>query len=300
MRKESPFIQSLRAGAALAVNTAATRTETPDLSALRDAETALVAARMKVKAAAKRSGCDMTALFSDSVFIPRSQADTWVDNAYDNGHANGRVLGAKEVGQAMVASLGKPPSSEFAHLGKLPSATEMNTPEYRAKAEMWEASAKLMGSPALAKFDAGARARIALAWSRETGPGEPKDNRKMDQDNWNPSALQIVNSARKAKGLPALTRLESDEGGDTKDPHQKDLPGDVVDTSSDDDATIDENGKLRRRVKKAGDDNEDQGAPKPSSAAADDDFAFRVCNAGQRARGKPQLSKAEFLALNRR
>jgi hypothetical protein len=254
------------------------------------AELALAAAREKIRASAERSGHAMAGLFSDSQFVLRSQVDKWIDNSY----ANGRAKGHKETLSAcleMLASRGAPPNPEYAHLTKLPTAAEMDTPAWRAKAEAWNASAELMASPALSKFPIEKRAKICLAWSRETGAPE---ERKMDQVE-NPLALRIVNSARKSRGLPALTRLETDEGDTTKSPTPKDLPDNYQDTS-DDDMEIDENGKLRR-VKKAAaaDDNEDQEAPKPSASAID--FAFRVFNAANKAHGQKQLSRAEFLAL---
>jgi hypothetical protein len=256
------------------------------------AELALVAARDKVRAAAERSGHTTACLFIDSQFVPRAQADAWVDNSY----ANGRALGAKETLDAalgMLASRGKAPDPDYAHLAKMPTAAEMDTPEWRAKAETWNAAAELMDSTALAKFPIEKRAKICLAWSRENGAPE---ERKMDHVD-NPLALQIVNANRKAHGMKALTRLESDEGDDTKSPKPKDLPGDYQDTSSDDDMEIGPDGKLRRRKPVAGDDDpqDHEEAPKPS--AASQQFAFAVCNADNKRRGKKALSWADFIAL---
>jgi hypothetical protein len=101
-------------------------------------------------------------------------------------------------------------------------------------------------------------------------------------------------------------RLETDEGGGTKEPKPKTLPG-VEDTSSsdDEDARADEfepdpdhPGSFRLKKKPADQDqdqdqDQDEEAPTPSAAsiAGAKIFALRVCNAARKAHGQKPLSR---------
>jgi hypothetical protein len=88
--------------------------------------------------------------------------------------------------------------------------------------------------------------------------------------------------------ITALKRAKAESDEPAPKP-SKEPPPDIVDADDSDDAEIGEDGKLHR-VKKV---------EKPS-ASADDDFAFLFYNAGLRRRGKPPLTKAEFLVFNGR
>jgi hypothetical protein len=227
-------------------------------------------------------------LSADPRYILRELADKQAAAA----RAEGYNLGAKETADAIMGGLteirAKPPTPEMAHIFRCANV-DTTTPEHKAHVEYMMAVKELMDSAPLAKFPPEKRAKIALAWNREaSGPAEPKETSRMDQENWNPSALEIVNASRKVRGQKPLAKLENDE------------PDDKPVDADDDDMTIGEDGKLRRIKKaKAADDDDDQGAPKPSAAEAlaARDFAFAVFNSAARARGRKILTRKEFDAL---
>jgi hypothetical protein len=110
-------------------------------------------------------------------------------------------------------------------------------------------------------------------------------------------ALLDLNTKLRAENAALKRKAETDEGGDTKDPKQKDLPGyDDTSSSDDDDMEIGEDGKLRPKKRKpvAGDDetpNDTRDEPNKSNAKI---FALMVVNSGLKARGlKPLKALAQ-------
>ena len=246
---------------------------------VRRCEEALLRARAN---AAKRKGQDAEALFAESRFVLRSNAERWVDQAYENGRAYER--------DQLLAALSKPRNtpSPFRRLGKI----DWTTPENRAFGEQYKASMALFDSPALSKFEPAKRAKIALAWANETIEDRPMTY----QDDIRKNALAVVNAGRKARGLAPFSKLESDDSPDEPSP--------VRDTSEDDyEPDPDRPGKVRRK-KNSKDEIRPDEPERPRIPTSEEQEevngrALQIVNAGRKAKGLKPLSRAEFIVIDR-
>jgi len=265
---------------------------TDPLYEVKRAEKALAQARSNAMASAKRKGQAAEALFAESRFVLRSNAERWVDQAYENGR--------KAERDQLLAALSKPRDapSPFKGLGKF----DWTSPEGKALGEQYEAGMALFDSPALSKFPPEKRAKIALAWAREEGDlPPPKDKSMSYESDIKTNALRVVNAGRRARGLPLLPQLETDEGGD--EPAPRDIEN-YRDTSEEDyEPDPDRPGKVRRKKKAKDeirpDEPEQPRIPTSEEQEETNGRALQLINCGRMVRGLKPLTRAEFIVINR-
>ena len=91
-----------------------TRATTLDAALVRvcRAEAELATARQEARRIARVEGKKLDSLFEESLFVRRSSAETWCDEARAEGRAEGKRKAADEIAAALK------PSPEFQHIGK--------------------------------------------------------------------------------------------------------------------------------------------------------------------------------------